>query len=185
MYSTLLKALAFYCNDIFTIYVVGFVAYNFCYLLLRKTSKFINEIFLVSTRIFPIAVAIYLLFFGILTYYLLYLGSETVLYRTRILGAYYWAYWLSPFLYALMALVNFGRSIWLRLVLVVLGVIALLPMEKLLIILSVHRDYLPSSWGYQKSSDILKFCLEGVWRICFSLAIYMLSFMLLRKTLRK
>ena len=146
MHNTLLKPLEIYCNDIFFVYLKGFVTYNACYLLFHRKFRLLNELFSLSTRIFPIAVFMYLLSFGVLTYYLLNFGLNITVHQSRIFGTYFWAYWLYPFLFVSMALVNFLRSIAMRMLLVVLGFIASVPIEKFIIVLSSHRDYLPSSW---------------------------------------
>ena len=135
MHNTLLKPLEIYCNDIFFVYLKGFVTYNACYLLFHRKFRLLNELFSLSTRIFPIAVFMYLLSFGVLTYYLLNFGLNITVHQSRIFGTYFWAYWLYPFLFVSMALVNFLRSIAMRMLLVVLGFIASVPIEKFIIVL--------------------------------------------------
>lgn len=185
MHNTLLKPLEIYCNDIFFVYLKGFVTYNACFLLFHRKFRLLNELFSLSTRIFPIAVFMYLLSFGVLTYYLLNFGLNITVHQSRIFGTYFWAYWLYPFLFVSMAFVNFLRSIAMRMLLVVLGFIASVPIEKFLIVLSSHRDYLPSSWGYVQSGYYFYFFLELFLSLVISFTIYIISFMTLQKLLRK
>lgn len=172
--DTLLLMISTYCNFIFTAYVVGFVMFNFASIIFTDKASSRYDYDFLSRKIFPYAVLVYLLFFSVLTYYLLHHSLDTEMYRRRILGEYYFAYWIHPVLFVCMAILNFWRSKSARIMIVLIGIVATLPMEKLIIVMSLHRDYLPSPWISSKPFSYMSFAIEILVGCILAFGFYMI-----------
>jgi molybdopterin-containing oxidoreductase family membrane subunit len=80
---------------------------------------------------------------------------EQEAFRLRVMGPYWWAYWammtcnvVSPQLFWFKKL---RRNIWFTFFMSIIVNIGMW-FERFVIIMSLHRDYLPSSWSYYTPS---------------------------------
>lgn len=82
---------------------------------------------------------------------------ERYIMSNRMFGTFWYAYWFIPFIYLVSTQALWFKKVrntqWIR---VSLGVMLLISPEKIIIVISsLHRDFLPSSWA--SYSDVFSF----------------------------
>jgi len=136
--------------------LVGFGIYSIIFCLFRvilekRGSQLILNIDKLASIVFAIGG---LLFFGQILFNLI--GSytsaidelEKYSLLNRMFGPYWFVYWLQPILYLISTQILWIKRVRLnRLLRFLIGLLMLISFEKLIIMItSLHRDYLPSLW---------------------------------------
>ena len=121
-----------------------------------------HSVFLVHQIEYPYRLLLWLLRFVGVAYltelFIAYYSGviwEQEAFRLRVLGPYWWAYWgmmlcnvVSPQLFWFKKL---RRNVWFTFFMSIIVNIGMW-FERFVIIMSLHRDYLPSSWSYYTPS---------------------------------
>lgn len=143
------------CLDFFT----AFGLFTFIYLILKIFIKkpILNQVDNESNKFISLIGLIYLVLYSIGTIVELHLMNEEdkVLLLNRMFGKYWFGYWLQPLLWIiitqLLRFKNIRTNIFLR---ILFGFLFIFSIEKLVIlIITFHRDYLPSSWTMYTDLD--------------------------------
>ena len=174
MTEILLRLSHIFCADVFQIYMLGFVLYNLIFLFMRNNVHFQRIKFdSISKLIFPYLTAFYVILYLTLTIYILKHNTQSQHFHNRIFGFYWYTYWMYPIICTIMILISFFNFKFQKILLIVLGILVVLPLERIIILMSSHRDYLPSALTYGNNQGI-DITIEILLRCLFSIFIYIL-----------
>jgi hypothetical protein len=173
----------YYYQTLFGVVVCGFVFCHLAILVLGNRFKMKSTYDKLSKQVFRVCTSLYFLSFLFL-FYSSYIAARTdSLSWARLFGAYWYTFWMYPIIFALMYALSFSKKLLANIFLLLLGFLAICPLGKLMILMSSHRDYLPSS-SNNLLGNYISFAIETIVYAFICTSVYVL-FMILLKAVKR